>query len=64
MDMGEIEKAQNRIDTAWDIYSEVWKDEQELLFSKYREFISVADRVRLTSPNGYKLQEFMNKYCR
>ena len=63
MDMGEIDKAQNRIDTAWDIYSEVWKDEQELLYAKYREFISVADRVRLTSPNGYKLQEFMDKYC-
>lgn len=38
--------------------------EQELLYSKYREFISVADRVRTTSPNGYKLREFMDKYCR
>ena len=63
MDMGEIDKAQNRIDTAWDIYSEVWKDEQELLYTKYSEFIPVADRVRLTSPNGYKLREFMDKYC-
>ena len=63
MDMGEIDKAQYRIDTAWDIYSEVWKDEQELLYTKYSEFIPVADRVRPTSPNGYKLREFMDKYC-
>ena len=63
VDMGEIHKAQKRIDTAWEIYSEVWKDEPELIEAKCAEFISVADRVRLTSPNGYKLQEFMDKYC-
>lgn len=45
MDMGEIDKAQNRVDTAWDIYSEVWKDEPELIEAKCAEFISAANRV-------------------
>ena len=61
--MGEIEKAQNRIDTAWDIYSEVWKDEPELLEAKYTEFQSSALKTLLTSTKADKLQEFMDKYC-
>lgn len=63
MDMGEVHKAQNRIDTAWDIYSEVWKDEPELLEAKYAEFQSSALKTLLTSTKADKLREFMDKNC-
>ncbi|MDD6485133.1 MAG: hypothetical protein PUF72_11295, partial [Clostridiales bacterium] len=63
MDMGEVHKAQNRIDTAWDIYSEVWKDEPELLDAKYAEFQSSALKTVLTRTKADKLREFMDKNC-
>ena len=59
----EIEKAQNRIDTAWEIYSEVWKDEPELLEAKYAEFQSSALKTLLISSKADKLREFMDKNC-
>ena len=63
MDMGEVHKAQNRIDTAWDIYSEVWKYEPELLEVKYAEFQSSALKTLLTGTKADKLREFMTKNC-
>ena len=63
MDMGEIHKAQKRIDTAWNIYSEVWKDEPELIEAKCAEFQSSALKTLLTSSKADKLREFMDKNC-
>ena len=63
MDMGEVHKAQNRIDTAWDMYSEVWKYEPELLEVKYAEFQSSALKTLLTGTKADKLREFMTKNC-
>ena len=61
MNMGRIEKAQNRLDKAWSIYSEVWEDEPELLEAKFAEFQSSALNALLTNENATKLREFMNK---
>lgn len=63
MQIGEIEKAQQRIDSAWDIYNVVWRDEPELLDGKFRELQSYAFNTLHTSPNAHKLQEFMDKNC-
>ena len=63
MDMGEVHKAQNRIDTAWNIYSEAWKEEPELLEAKYAEFQSSALKTLFTSSKADRLREFMDKYC-
>ena len=61
MDMGKIEKAQNRIDKAWSIYSEVWEDEPELLEAKFSEYQFSALSALITNENAAKLREFMNK---
>ena len=61
MDMGKIEKAQNRLDKAWSIYSEVWEDEPELLEAKFAEYQSSALNALITNENSAKLREFMDK---
>ena len=63
MDIGEVHKAQNRMDTALNIYSEMWKDEPELLEAKYAEFQSSALKTLFTSTKADKLREFMDKNC-
>ena len=63
MRIGEIEKAQQRIDNAWDIYNVAWRDEPELLDGKLRELQAYALDTLHTSPNAHKLQEFMDKNC-
>ena len=55
MNMEEIHKAQNKIDTAWDIYYEVWKDEPELLEAKYTGFQPSALKTLLTGARMDKL---------
>ena len=47
MDMGKIEKAQNRLDKAWSIYSEVWEDEPELLEAKYAELKGIYGKLSI-----------------
>ncbi len=61
MDMGKIEKAQNRLDKAWSIYYEVWEDEPELLEAKFAEYQSCALNALITNGNAAKLRKFMDK---
>ena len=63
MDMGKIEKAQNRLDKAWSIYYEVWEDEPELLEAKLAEYQSYALNALITNKNAAELRGFIDKYC-
>ena len=58
MNMGKIEKAQNRLDKAWSIYSEVWEDEPELLETKYIEFQTLVLKKPLISYTINRSHEF------